>query len=80
MWKWLLSTVTSTSFQNVPFDEATLYVPKSAVNAYQNTAPWSNFTTIQGINVGPLIGDANQNGEIEIGDVTRILWIMAGGE
>ena len=71
-------TTETNAFNNVP-EDATLYVAKAAVSDYQSTSPWSNFTNIQGINVGPLPGDANQNGEIEIGDVTKILWIMAGG-
>ena len=70
-------TTETNAFNNVP-EDATLYVAKAAVSDYQSTSPWSNFTNIQGINVGPLPGDANQNGEIEIGDVTKILWIMAG--
>ena len=72
-------TTGASAFVSVP-SNATLYVAKAAVSDYQSTSPWSKFTNIQGINVGPLIGDANQNGEIEIGDVTKILWIMAGGE
>ena len=74
-------TTETNAFNNVP-EDATLYVAKAAVSDYQSTSPWSQFTNIQGIDVGVvgLPGDANQNGEIEIGDVTRILWIMAGGE
>ena len=72
----------SSSFQYVPYDEATLYVPKSALEDYKNSSPWYNFGNIQGVNMGGgIVGDANGNGKIEIGDITAILTIMAtGGE
>ena len=36
-------------FSSTTFDEATLYVPASAVDDYATTSPWSSFTTIEGI-------------------------------
>jgi hypothetical protein len=74
-------TTETNAFVSVP-NNATLYVAKAAVSNYQSTSPWSQFKDIHGIDIGVvgLPGDANQNGEIEIGDVTKILWIMAGGE
>ena len=56
--------------------DATLYVPSSAIEDYRTTAPWSSFGTILPL---ALLGDANGNGEVEIGDVTKILTIMANG-
>ena len=61
-------------------ENATLYVPESALDNYKTTVPWSSFGTILAIKDDPtyIVGDANGNGEIEIGDVTTILTIMAG--
>ena len=47
------------------------------VDDYKATAPWSGFGTILPI---PLAGDANGNGEVEIGDVTSVLTLMATPE
>ena len=58
-------------------ENATLYVPASAIEDYKSTAPWSSFGTILPI---PLLGDANGNGEVEIGDVTSVLTLMATPE
>ena len=69
-------------FRYVPTSSATLYVPESSIDAYKSTSPWSSFGTILAIKDDPtyIVGDANGNGEIEIGDVTTILTIMARGE
>ncbi len=65
---------------SVTLENATLHVPESSIENYRVTAPWSNFGKIVALGVNPT-GDANGNGEIEIGDVTTILTIMAtGGE
>ena len=36
-------------FADLPFFEATLYVPASAINSYKATSPWSSFGTIVAI-------------------------------
>ena len=64
-------------FDFVPQSSATLYVPESAIEDYRSTAPWSSFGTILPL---PLVGDANGNGEVEIGDVTSVLTLMATPE
>ncbi len=58
-------------------ENATLYVQASAIEDYKSTAPWSSFGTILPI---PLLGDANGNGVVEIGDVTSVLTLMATPE
>ena len=65
-------------FMNVPRSSATLYVPESSINAYQSTYPW-NFGTVLPI-AECITGDANGNGEVEIGDVTSVLTLMATPE
>ena len=59
---------------------ATLYVPASALEDYKNTAPWSSFGTIVALKPSYIVGDANGNGEVEIGDVTSVLTLMATPE
>ncbi len=65
-------------FYNVPKKTATLYVPEESVNAYKSANQWKDFGTILPI-VEPvsILGDANGNGEVEIGDVTSVLTLMA---
>ena len=64
-------------FEEMPISSATLYAPTSAIDTYKATAPWSGFGTILPI---PLLGDTNGNGEVEIGDVTSVLTLMATPE
>ena len=64
--------------QNTHIALATLYVPEASVVEYKTTAPLSSFANIVALEPEYLVGDANGNGEIEIGDVTTILTIMAG--
>jgi hypothetical protein len=48
----------------------------------QKSVPWSSFGTILAIKDVPtyITGDANGNGEVEIGDVTSVLTLMATPE
>ncbi len=64
-------------FRYAPTNSATLYVPATSINAYKSAFPWSNFGTILPITIN---GDANGNGEVEIGDVTSVLTLMATPE
>lgn len=64
----------SYAFYDSPIAYATLYVPAIALDDYKSTAPWSSFGTILPL---ALLGDANGNGEVEIGDVTSVLTLMA---
>ena len=61
---------------------ATLYVLESALDNYKTTVPWSSFGTILAIKDDPtyITGDSNGNGEVEIGDVTSVLTLMATPE
>ena len=64
-------------FSNTKIASGTLYVPASAIDDYKSTAPWSGFGTIVGVEPEYILGDANGNGEVEIGDVTAVLTLMA---
>ncbi len=70
-------TAVSTAFDGSYPEYITLHVPEEAVENYRSTAPWSSFGTILPL---PLVGDANGNGEVEIGDVTSVLTLMATPE
>ena len=54
-------------FEDVVFNQATLYVPASSLEAYQTEYDWNKFQDIR-----PL-GDADTDGEVGIGDVTRLI-------
>ena len=41
-------------FYKTPIEEATLYVPESAIDAYRATAPWSGFGTIVALEATPV--------------------------
>ena len=74
-------TIGTSVFQNAPIGSATLYVPKASLDTYKSTEPWNSFGTILPIDEPTyLLGDANGNGEVEIGDVTSVLTLMATPE
>ena len=59
-------TVGDGSFDDTSLYQATLYVPTEAVEKYQATDPWKNFTDIQGVDMSGIKGikadvDARQN-------------------
>jgi hypothetical protein len=60
--------------QNTHIALATLYVPEASVGEYKTTAPLSSFANIVALEPEYLVGDVNGKGEIEIGDVTTILY------
>ena len=71
------------AFANTDISSATLYVPKLAPDDYKAAEPWKYFGTILPIDdagLEYLLGDANGNGEVEIGDVTSVLTLMATPE
>lgn len=55
------------NFDDVVFNQATLYVPAGSLEAYQTTIDWSFFQDIR-----PL-GDADADGVVGIGDVNRLI-------
>jgi hypothetical protein len=71
---------TSTTFTDASIATATLYVPRYAFDAYRDIAPWSGFGKFVALESEYIVGDANCNGEVEIGDVTSVLTLMATPE
>ena len=74
-----IPTTSTNAFNSSNTENATLHVPESSVENYKVTAPWSSFYKIVALG-STLIGDANGNGEVEIGDVTSVLTLMATPE
>ena len=72
----------SSAFEGVDTDYIILHVPASAIEDYRAKEPWGNFWKIVALDGGQTYkrGDVNGNGEVEIGDVTAVLSIMAKGE
>ena len=66
------------AFANTDISSATLYVPESVLDDYKAAEPWKDFGTILPIDEPTyILGDANGNGEVEIGDITSVLTLMA---
>ena len=67
----------STSF----YSNATLYVPRQAVNAYSSAEEWKKFEHIVGIDMDLINGDVNGDGNLDIDDLTFIIQaILEGGD
>ena len=55
-------------------NQATLYVPASAVEAYQNADYWRSFSNIVGIaEEAPIKGDVDGDGRVTIADVVTLI-------
>ena len=67
------------SFNAAIYNSATLYVPNSALADYQSTRYWSSFKTIEGIDMGGEPGDVNDDGKVDINDVTDLIDMMLSG-
>ncbi len=74
-------TTESDVFLDSSIGSATLYVPASSIELYKSADQWKNFGTILPIDEPTyILGDANGNGVVEIGDVTSVLTLMATPE
>lgn len=72
--------VTQSCFSTSCYSNATLYVPRQAVNAYSSAEEWKNFEHIQGIDMDLINGDVNGDGNLDIDDLTFIIQaILEGG-
>ena len=56
-------------------------MPKHSIDAYRAVEPWSKFVNIVGIDVEPDPGDINDDGSIDVNDVTILVdLLLAGGD
>ena len=64
----------SNAFNLRGYAQATLYVPKGSVEAYQTANEWKRFETIIGIDIEPENpADVNGDGEVNIADVGAVI-------
>ena len=70
-------------FTDVVYENATLYVPMRSLDLYMNAEGWKNFQHIEGIDTGDepsLIGDVNNDAEVNISDVTVLIDYLLSGD
>ncbi|MBR5716238.1 MAG: leucine-rich repeat protein [Bacteroidales bacterium] len=70
--------ISAATFNNVDKAACTLYVPAGSKSAYESAEVWSEFQNIEEIPGDYVIGDANGDGEVLIGDVIAILNYIVG--
>lgn len=71
---------TQSCFSDPSYSNATLYVPRQAVNAYNSADEWMKFEHIKGIDMDLIYGDANGDGKVDIDDLTFIIQAILEGE
>ena len=64
------------AFDDSAYENATLRVPISSLEAYQSADVWNRFKNIVGID--PSSGDVNQDGEVNIADINTIVNSIMG--
>ena len=65
-------------FSTAAYNNATLLVPSSSIEAYQATDYWHMFNHIQGYN-STTTGDVDGDGLVNISDVTVLIDLLLGG-
>jgi hypothetical protein len=65
-------------FSTAAYNNATLLVPSSSIEAYQATDYWYMFNHIQGYN-SATTGDVDGDGLVNISDVTVLIDMLLGG-
>ena len=70
-----LMTIVKSVFGSSTYANATLLVPKGAVPTYQEIAAWKNFVNIK---EQFLLGDVNEDGRVDIGDVVATVNYVLG--
>lgn len=67
-------TILESVFSNDVYENAILYVPHDTKSAYETAVGWKNFTRI----VEFLLGDVNNDGKVNISDVTQTVSHILG--
>ena len=70
------------AFADAAYENATLYVPMSSVEAYRNAEIWMNFQNIVGIEEPVTVnrGDVNGDGTIDPADIASLINYLLNGE
>ena len=70
--------INSDVFESVNPSTCTLYVPVGCKTAYQSADVWRDFTNIVEMGEDYVVGDANGDGQVLVGDVTALLNYIVG--
>jgi len=76
----MVPPATQSCFSSPCYSNATLYVPRQAVNAYNNADEWKNFVRIEGIDMDLINGDTNDDGKVDLDDLTFIIQAILQGD
>ena len=63
----------NTVFSTTTYNTATLYVPRTSVNAYKLADWWRMFISIVGVDTGADPTDVNGDGEVSVSDVNAVI-------
>ena len=70
--------ISSSTFNNVDKTTCTLYVPAGTKSAYESAEVWSEFKNIEEFGVDYVLGDANNDGRVNVSDFTAIANCIMG--
>mgnify|MGYP002626233149 CR=1 FL=1 len=65
------------NFSDTVYENATLYVPRDAVSAYQTASQWQDFQHIEPIGADPC--DVNEDGVVNIADANSVIEVIING-
>jgi hypothetical protein len=69
----------NTCFTSSTYNNATLNVPRSSLNAYKTANWWRMFVTIVGVSTGSDPNDVNGDGEVNIADINAVISAILAG-
>lgn len=70
--------ITSATFNNVDKANCTLYVPAGSKSAYKSAEVWKEFGNIEEFGEDYVLGDANNDGRVNVSDFTAIASCILG--
>ena len=69
------------NFSTTVYENATLYVPRGAIQAYQTANQWKDFQHIEEYDdeTGDITGDVNGDGSVTIADANKVIDVIING-
>ena len=69
------------NFSTAVYENATLYVPRGAIQAYQTANQWKDFQHIEEFDdeTGDITGDVNGDGSVTIADTNKVIDVIING-